>query len=206
MEALYHQSLAAAPGKLETPEVRARAGRRSVAADSETEAGRPNFAVRCAFYLSIVAIPFLHLYIPGTGERLGIQRIVQGLLLLAMFSRPKVSVRLVPVCLVWMLAYCAIRIIWGLWLAPEFSHLWWPSSLELLQYLIPWTWFLFNVLRYPDFGLGGLWAFVVGVSICALFHVAGIGVVEVDKGIEGRSSVFGLNAKRRLQLNQVPLS
>src|SRR3979409_296426 len=117
MEALYHQSLAAAPGKLESPEWLVQAGRRSVAAESKTEALRPNFAVRCAFYLSIAAMPFLQLYIPGTGERLGIKRIVQGLLLLAMFTRPKVSVRLVPVCLLWMLAYCAIRIIWGLWLA-----------------------------------------------------------------------------------------
>jgi len=50
------------------------------------------------------------------------------------------------------------------------------------------------VMRYPDFGLGGLWALVVGASICALFHVAGIGVVELDKGIQGRSSIFGLNA------------
>ena len=111
-----------------------------------------------------------------------------------MFSRPKVCLRLVPVCLLWMLAYCAVRIIWGMWLAPEYSRLWWPSSLELLQYLLPWSWFMFNVMRYPDFGLGGLWAFVVGVSICSLLHVAGIGVEAVENGIEGRSSIFGMNA------------
>jgi O-antigen ligase len=87
-----------------------------------------------------------------------------------------------------------VRITWGVWQAPEFSQLWWPSSFELLQYLLPWAWFLFNVMRYPNFALGGLWAFVIGVAICALLHVAGIGVVDVDNGIEGRSSIFGLNA------------
>src|SRR5439155_1493292 len=35
---------------------------------------------------------------------------------------------------------------------------------------------------------------VWGCSLCALFHIGGIGVVEVDHGIEGRSSVFGQNA------------
>jgi len=59
---------------------------------------------------------------------------------------------------------------------------------------------MFNVMRYPDFGLGGLWAFVIGVSICALLHVAGIGVEAVDNGIEGRSSIFGLNANETGQI------
>jgi O-antigen ligase len=115
-------------------------------------------------------------------------------MLLAMFSRPKVCVRLVPVSLLWFLAYSVVRVIWGMWQAPQLSQLWWPSSLELLQYLLPWAWLMFNVLRYPNFGLNGLWALVIGVSICALLHMAGIGVEEVDNGIEGRSSIFGLNA------------
>lgn len=174
--------------------------RQAVAGGSKAEACRPNFAVRLAFYLSIAAVPYFHLYIPGTGERLGVERVVQGLMLLAVFSRPRVCLRFVPVCLLWMLAYCGMRIIWGIWLAPQYSRLWWPGSLNLLQYLLPWTWFLFNVLRHPDFGVRGLWTFVLGVSICALLHAGGIGVVQVDNGIEGRSSMFGLNANELAEI------
>jgi hypothetical protein len=191
MDVFYHQTMAAQSAS--RPEVRAQSRTQYARASHKTEALRPNLAVRCAFYLSIVAIPFLHLYIPGTGERLGVERIIQGLVFLAMLSRPKVCLRLVPVSLLWFLAYCGIRIIWGLWQAPEYSHLWWPSSLNLLQFLLPWAWFMFNVLRYPGFGVGGLWALVIGVSICALLHVAGIGIEEGDYGIEGRSGIFGLN-------------
>jgi len=104
---------------------------------------------------------------------------------------------MVPVALLWLLAYCGARIIAGMWLAPEYSKLWWPSTLDLLQFLIPWTWFLFNVMRYPGFSYNGVWAFVAGASLCAALHIAGIGIdwrEAVDNGIEGRSSVFELNA------------
>jgi len=155
---------------------------------------RPNFLVRSAFYFSLAAIPFLRLYVPGTGERLGIQRVIQGLMLAAMLSRPKVCLRFVPFSLLWFFAYCILRTLSGLWLAPEYSKLWWPSSLELLQFYLPLTWLIFNVLHYPKFGYGGLWAFVIGVSFCALLHIAGVGVVEVDQGIDGRSTIFEQNA------------
>jgi O-antigen ligase len=193
MEALHHQTVAARAA-LSRPEMLAQIRTQDARASRKTESLRPNLAVRCAFYLSIVGLPFLHLYIPGTGERLGVQRVIQGLMFLAVLSRPKVCLRLVPVSLLWFLAYCGVRIAWGLWQAPEYSKLWWPSSFNLLQFLLPWAWFLFNVMRYPGFGLGGLWALVIGVSICALLHVAGIGVAQVDNGIEGRSGVFDLNA------------
>ena len=71
---------------------------------------------------------------------------------------------------------------------------WWPSTLELLEFSLPWLWVMFNVLQFPHARRGGLWALAWGCSLCALLHIAGIGVVEVDKGIEGRSSVFGQNA------------
>src|SRR5689334_15540164 len=159
MEALYQESLVHNAAAAH-PEVR----RENLRAIHKAEALRPNLAVRSAFYLSIVAIPFLHLYVPGTGERLGVERVIQGLMLLALFSRPKVCLRWVPVSLLWFLAYCGMRIIWGLWQAPEYSQLWWPSSLSLLQYLLPWAWVMFNVMRHPGFGVGGLWALVIGVS------------------------------------------
>jgi hypothetical protein len=155
---------------------------------------RPNLLVRLAFYFTLAAIPFLRLYVPGTGERLGIQRVAQLLMLAAMFSRPRVCLRFVPVSLLWFLAYCIIRVISGLWQAPEYSKIWWPSSLELLQFYLPLAWLIFNVLHYPKFGHGGLWAFVIGASLCALLHIAGIGVVEVDQGIDGRSAIFDQNA------------
>jgi hypothetical protein len=83
-----------------------------------------------------------------------------------------------------------VRILSGLWQAPEYSKLWWPNSLELLQYFLPWAWLVFNVLHYPGFGHRGLWAFAIGVSFCALMHAVGIGVAEVDNGIDGRSTIF----------------
>ncbi|HTL55649.1 MAG TPA: O-antigen ligase family protein [Candidatus Limnocylindrales bacterium] len=154
----------------------------------------PNGWVQSAFYFSLLAIPFFQLYLPGTGERLGVKRVIQGLMLAAIVSRPRVCLRLLPVALCWLFAYCCLRIIFGLWLAPQYWALWWPNSLELLQFLLPWTWLLFNVLHYPRFREGGLWAFVAGVSLCAALHIVGIGVTEVDNGAEGRSTVFEQNA------------
>jgi O-antigen ligase len=81
-----------------------------------------------------------------------------------------------------------------LWQAPEYSKVWWPTSLELLDFYLPWAWVVFNVLHYPKFAHGGLWAFVLGASFCALLHAVGVGVVDVDHGIEGRSTIFEQNA------------
>jgi O-antigen ligase len=64
----------------------------------------------------------------------------------------------------------------------------------LLEFALPWLWVMFNVLQFPHARRGGLWALAWGCSLCASLHIAGIGVVEVDDGIEGRSSVFGQNA------------
>lgn len=168
--------------------------RLSRSAARRLELQRPNLLVRCAFYSSLFAIPFLRLYIPGTGERVGIERAVQGLLFLSMLSRPRVCLRFIPVSLLWFIGYCGLRIISGLWQAPEYSSMWWPSSLELLQFFLPWAWLIFNVMHYPKFSHSGLWAFAAGVSLCALLHIIGIGVVDVDNGIDGRSTVFDQNA------------
>lgn len=155
---------------------------------------RPNLLVRVAFYFTLAAIPFLRLYVPGTGERLGIQRVAQLLMLAAVFSRPRVCLRFIPFSLLWFFAYCVLRILSGLLQAPEYSKVWWPSSLELLQFYLPLAWLIFNILHYPKFAHGGLWAYVLGVSFCALLHIAGIGVAEVDQGIGGRSAIFDQNA------------
>jgi O-antigen ligase len=155
---------------------------------------RPTALVQWAFYGSLFAIPYAQLYVPGTGDRLGVKRIVQALLLAAMFARPRVCLRLVPKALLWFLAYCVVRLIAGLWLAPEYAKDWWPSTLDLLQFMLPWTWLLFNVLQHDRMGQRGLWALALGAVLCALFHIAGIGTLDVDGGIEGRSTIFGANA------------
>lgn len=158
------------------------------------DAAQPNLLVRWAFYLSVFLVPFTRLYLPGTGERIGVTRLVQALILGAVLSQPRVCLRLVPVALFWFLAYCAVRIFDGFWLTPEFSTFWWPSTAEWLQFSLPWVWVMFNVLQFPNTARGGLWGLIWGCSLCALLHIAGIGVVEVDHGIEGRSTVFGENA------------
>src|SRR5256885_5715434 len=140
---------------------------------------QPNFLVRWAFYLSVFFIPFTRIYLPGTGERIGVTRLVQVLILCAVISQARVCLRLIPVALVWFLAYCGARIFAGLWFTPELSTLWWPSTLEWLQFSFPWVWVMFNVLQFPNTGRGGLWALVWGCSLSALLHVVGIGVVEV---------------------------
>src|SRR5881396_1366913 len=111
--------------ELSPPEVREQVARWGDSTARRAEALRPNLIVRCAFYLSLAAIPFFLLYVPGTGEHLGVKRVVQCFLVLAMFSRPRVCLRMVPVALLWLLAYCGARIIAGIWLAPEYSNLWW---------------------------------------------------------------------------------
>ena len=158
------------------------------------DALQPNFLVRWAFYLSVFSIPFALLSLPGTGEKIGVTRVVQALMLSAVLSQPRVCLRLFPVALFWFLAYCGVRIVAGLWLTPELSGLWWPSTIDWLQFELPWAWLMFNVLQFPKTGRRGLWALVWGCFLCGLCHIAGIGVVDVDRGIEGRSSVFGENA------------
>jgi hypothetical protein len=153
----------------------------------------PNSLVRWAFYLSVFSIPFSHLYLPGTGGRVGFLRLVQIAIVCGVLSQPRVCLRLVPTALFWFLAYYTLRIIWGLWLTPEKAEVWWPSSRESLEFL-PWLWIMFNVLQFPSARRGGLWALGFGCSLCALLHIAGIGVAEVANDPTGRTSVFGLNA------------
>ena len=154
----------------------------------------PNVLVRSAFYLSIFAIPFSRVYLPGTGERVGVARLVQVSIVCAIFSQPRVCIRFVPTALFWFVAYCVIQVGSGLWLTPELSGVWWPRTFSWLQVALPWLWVMFNVLQFPGMGRTGLWAVAWGCSLCALLHVAGIGVVEIDNGTEGRSSIFGENA------------
>src|SRR5215207_3196515 len=116
-----------------------RQGTRRISRSASTLASlRPNFLVRWTFYFSLFAISFSRLYVPGTGDRIGVKRVIQGLLLLAMFSQPRVCLRFIPTALLWFLGYCGLRLAAGLWLSPEYSKMWWPSTLELLQFLLPW--------------------------------------------------------------------
>src|SRR5690242_6314548 len=75
---------------------------------------RPNFLVRSAFYFSLFAIPFFRLYVPGTGERVGVQRVAEVLMIVAMLSRPRVCLRFLPASLLWFIAYCGVRILSGI--------------------------------------------------------------------------------------------
>lgn len=154
---------------------------------------QPNYLVRWAFYLSIFTIPFSNVYLPGTGGRVGVLRLAQMLLLGGVLTQPRVCLRLVPTALFWFLGYVVVRTIWGFWLTPQMSGLWWPANRELME-LLPWLWVMFNVLQFPATRRGGLWALALGCSLCALFHVLGIGVVEVAGELTERTSVFGLNA------------
>jgi hypothetical protein len=165
--------------------------------DSGSLAGdvlQPNVLVRWAFFLSVFCIPFTQLYLPGTGNKIGVTRMVQVLIVAAMLLQPRVCVRLIPFTLFWFLAYCVVRILAGLWFTPEMSFIWWPSTLNWLQFSLPWVWMMFNVLQFPGMGRNGLLALIAGGSLCSLLHIAGIGVVDVAHGVEGRTSVFGENA------------
>lgn len=155
---------------------------------------RPGLIVQWAFCLSVFSIPFVRLYLPGTGERLGVTRAIQGLIICAVLAQPRVCIRFVPIAAFWFLAYCILQVVAGLWLTPELRSVWWPRILSWLQFSLPWLWIMFNVLHFPGMGRRGLWALASGCSLCALLHIAGVGVVEVDGGIEGRSSIFGENA------------
>ena len=155
----------------------------------------PNLLVRWAFYLSVFAIPFAKVYLPGTGERIGAIRIVQLLLVCAVVSQPRICLRLFPLALVWFFAYCFVRLLSGLWLAPDLFTSWWPNTFEWLQFSLPWVWIMFNVLQFPKIRRGGLWAFVFGCSLCASLHLLGVGTTNVDNNIdEVRTTVFGENA------------
>ena len=125
---------------------------------------------------------------------------ISALILAAMVSRPRVCLRLIPIALFWFAAYWCLHLIAGLWLAPEYSAVWWPNTIELVQFLLPWTWMLFNVLHQPKFAYKGLWVLAAGAALCAAFHVIGIGTIDVDNGIEGRSS----NARSRSRALNAP--
>lgn len=167
---------------------------RAAALDLPQRVG-PNALVRWAFYLSAFAIPFTRLYAPGTGERFGVMRGVQLLLLCAVVSQPRICLRFVPAALLWFVAYCVVRVASGLWLAPELWATWWPTTFDWLQLSLPWLWIMFNVLQFPGLGRRGLWALVAGCSLCALLHIMGVGVSAVDNSLdEVRTTVFGENA------------
>src|SRR5258705_9671523 len=153
----------------------------------------PNVMVRWAFYLSLFCIPFAHVSLPGTGGRMTILRLLQVLILGAVVSQPRVCIRFVPTAVFWFFAYCAARIISGLLLSPDLRTEWLPSTLNWLQFALPWVWIMFNVLQFPHMGRKALWALIWGGFLCALLHIVGIGVVPVP-GLEGRSSAFGENA------------
>ena len=174
------------------PRWMARAGRPDIASVA-TDVLQPNVLVRWALYLSVFTIPFTRLYLPGTGDRIGAARIVQALLLGAVLSQPRVCLRLIPVALFWFLVYCGLSLFAGFWFTPEMFPNWWPNTLDWLQFSLPWVWVMFNVLQFPGMGRNGLLALAGGCSLCALLHIAGIGVVEVAHG-EGRTTVFGENA------------
>ena len=53
---------------------------------------------------------------------------------------------------------------------------------------------MFNVLQFPDVRRTGFWALGFGCLLCAMCHIAGIGVTTDPHVEETRSSVFGLNA------------
>ena len=155
----------------------------------------PNALVRWTFYASVFSIPFARLYVPGTGERLGVLRIIQLLLVCAVASQPRVCLRLFPMALLWFVAYAVVRIFSGLWFTPELRSAWWPSTFEWLQLSLPWVWIAFNVLQFPKLRRGGMWALVWGCALCAVLHIAGIGVTAVDNDVaEIRTTVFGENA------------
>jgi O-antigen ligase len=153
----------------------------------------PNFLVQAAFYLSVFSIPFCYLYLPGTGERVGVARLVQLLIFLGALSQPRVCLRFFPKALFWFVGYVFMRMIWGLWLTPDLAASWWPDDLVFIGYLFPWTWVLFNVLQFPDMRQRGVWVLTWGCLACAICHIAGIGVDAAFSGAEGRSSVFGQN-------------
>lgn len=155
---------------------------------------QPNTLVRWTFFISIFCIPFTQIYLPGTGDRIGVTRLVQVLILLAVLSQPRVCIRMIPVALFWFLAYCVLRLGAGLLMTPEHAQVWWPSTLQWLQLSLPWVWVMFNVLQFPGYTRLGLWALIGGCVLCAVLHIAGVGVVEVGLGIEGRTAVFGENA------------
>lgn len=155
----------------------------------------PNAFVRWAFYLSAFSLPFTHVYIPGTGERVGVIRLVQLLLLCAAVIQPRTCLRRVPAALVWLAAYCGLRVLSGLWLSPELSRSWWPATFDWLEFSLPWVWLMFNLLQHPGIGRRGLWALVWGCALCAALHNAGIGVTAVDNSLEEvRTTIWGENA------------
>jgi O-antigen ligase len=157
------------------------------------ESLHPNFLVRAAFYLSVFSIPFCYLYLPGTGERVGVLRLVQMLVFLGALSQPRVCLRFFPKALFWFIGYVFVRTICGLWLTPDMAASWWPDNLVFIGYLFPWTWVLFNVLQFPDMRQRGLWVLAWSCFACAVCHIAGIGEDAGFSGAEGRSSVFGQN-------------
>jgi len=114
------------------------------------------------------------------------------LMLCGVLSQPRICLRLVPVALFWFLGYIVLRILWGFWLTPDRFEAWWPDSLGIIEQL-PWLWVVFNVLQFLQTARGGLWALCLGCAFCALLHVAGIGVAEVNDGFERRSAIFGMN-------------
>src|SRR5512142_1429894 len=70
----------------------------------------PRPFVRAAVWLSVFAIPFLRVYLPGTGERVGVTRLVQVLVALAVLAQPRACLRLLPLAVVGFWVYAGTRV------------------------------------------------------------------------------------------------
>jgi hypothetical protein len=154
----------------------------------------PNLFVRLTFYTSVIAIFPGDFYIPGTGDRLGINRIVQLMMVTSMLWQPRVCLRRIPVAMLWFLAYYFLKVIWGYWLTPDLYDVWMPSVTPFFFLMLPILWLSFNVIQDERVAMGGLWMFTLTCAFCALLHVMGIGTQEIGSGETRRITIFGENA------------
>jgi O-antigen ligase len=152
----------------------------------------PNLLVRVGFCLVITLIPFGHLYLPGTGERIGAVRISQAVMLLSLFVQPRVCFGRAPFAFFAFAGYVLFRVLNGVVLSLEWQESWTNSTIVLLDSLLLFL-FLFNLLRYPGMPRLALWSMAIGASVTALCQAVGIGVTAVNS-FETRLSVFGENA------------
>jgi hypothetical protein len=146
-----------------------------------------------AFYFSLFAVPFDLLILPGVSDGSLVARVVDLFLLIAVVTQPRVCLRRMPAAYAAFIGYALLRLAWGVLLTPELFGIWAPATRMFLR-IILWSWFCYNLLQYPGTGRRGLWAFALGCTLCACFHVLHIGTAEVGTEIDNRLTLFGENA------------
>ncbi|HEU4950853.1 MAG TPA: O-antigen ligase family protein [Holophagaceae bacterium] len=142
---------------------------------------------------TILLVPFTNTFLPHTNRDYSVMSVTQLFFWACVLLSPRVVRRGYSSILMWMVVLFGIRYVYG-WLLSDFPELMADSTRNMIRPMI-WAWILAAVLRDERWRKRGCDAFVLGASLAAGLHAAGIGITGEITGALGtqRITAFELN-------------